>query len=1429
MKHIFSSLILLLLLIPYKAISSGFPLSRHISDIPVFAIVADNNDIVWVGTENGLLRYDSKNFKKYTFNPTDTTSLSDNSIRSLLVDSHGRLWVGTRNGLNLYNPSQDNFIQFLPDNNHPEKLNGRFIKSLVEDYYGMIWIATESEGLSVLNPDNMRIRNIAKSDNGGNLSSNNIEKAAIDREGAIWIATRIGLNYKKPDGTWQFFPVNNQPFSRESTNDIVTIAPDKNSGIWISSRDTTLHHLSLSGKLISVNTSQLVSTLYSDDQNNLFLGTVLGGLWKIAPGDSYPGQIEELIERNRELGAIRDIFIDRWQNKWIGAENGLFIHFANQRQFYGIKTENLKNNLSDISSLFEDNKGRTWIASRSKLLIREGTQWNSAQEIYPSLSKMQGFIYKLYETSNNSLWVGTFGHGLYHLDTNTGKLENFLLSDYLPKAPRDINNIWDIKQDKKGNLWIGTWGGGLVHYDTYNKSFAVYKHDHSDPLSLSSNKILSLLTDTNNKLWIGTDGGGLNSFCPESRTFTRHNLQKDHKAQILDRSILCLHEDSNGLIWIGSDGGGLLRYDPANDHLYVYNHLHGLINQSVKMILEDDSHNLWVSTNGGGIFRFDPQLENFVQFTQNDGLSSNRFQNGAGFKNHEGQLYFGGAEGFTFFNPASVTISDYSPRIMVTKILINNEKNDKSGNIYLHRFNQNKEIRLRPSDQLLSLDFTAIEYSPREHNYRYRLKGLNDKWINLGEYSHISLINLPHGKYTLELQSTNSDGLWTDNTHEIKVKVLPPLYKTPYFIVILMVVLLLSLYALHLHNVKGMKKRRQMLEKEVLRRTERINQQRNKLHKQNRILLAQKDELTARNKKIIDSTERIRLMTKKLHESDVMKIKFFTNISHEIRTPLTLVIGPLDQLIKKHSEAPEKERSTDIDYLLTMRHNAGKILRLFDQIITFRKMESGSLKLCKKRSNLPEFLNDIFFSFKDYAALQNIEMDFNDHTGGIVMDFDHEKTEKIFTNLLSNAIKFNKEHGKITVEVNTRLEENKIAVKDGETHNYKVEIMVQDTGIGIRENVKDKIFDMFYQEEEPSVHPADKGVGIGLSLAKSLVEMHNGKITVHSTPGEGSTFRFTLPIEATEAQSVKNLSLNQQNAGNPKGYIENSEKYVYQREQQSFPMLPKWPQKSVAAKDLHDKTLLVVEDNHDLCNYMANWLGEEFNILTARNGAEGLKIAEKNQPDLIITDIVMPVMGGLELLEKIKNNIETSHIPLILLSAKTSVEDKIEGMKLNADAYIAKPFHLQHLLFTVNSLMENRLLLQRKYRELFSFEPAETQTLTPDEKFLQRTKEVIEENISNPDFNINQLSKEVGVSRAGIYRKINALLNISVNTLIRNMRIRKAAKMLSTNSYYVNEIAFQVGFNDVQYFRKCFRKMYNMTPREYALKFAADPVEEENT
>jgi signal transduction histidine kinase/ligand-binding sensor domain-containing protein/DNA-binding response OmpR family regulator len=1381
-----------------------------IIDNPVYCMAMDSMDILWMGTEEGLIRYDSKNLKYYHYEPRDSFSLLDNSVRSILIDSKERIWLGTRNGLNLYNREKDNFIRFLPSDK-PDRSGGDFITSIVEDRDGFIWISTETNGLSRLDPEAYEFTGFKSSNNPSSIISNNIERVTIDESGDLWLGTREGIDYFDINSgeIIHYYKKENISTSLQD-NDILTLDADENGRVWISGRNGYLSCLDRNDEFHWMKIDFTVTAINAAG-SKLYLGTDRGKLF-YAHIDSI-SEISELqmheVFPGTAMGIVRSIFIDNWDNIWTGPENGLFVRYSKARQFTGVGSNSDKLPMSAVRDILIDSKGNQWMIKSNDAFLKKNGKMIRVNELIRS-GNQSGFkdFYTLFEDYSGFIWFGTFSNGLFRFDPLTGRLKNYRHNPVDNKS-LPHNCIWAIEEDGMKNLWIGSWGGGLIHYDREKDSFTGYQSTPGNPNSLSNDKIICLTLDSEGIIWIGTDGGGLNRFNPLTGNFINFTSDISDQESLTDNSITAIFEDSSNRLWIGTDGGGLLLMDRKDYSFKAYSSGHGLINGSVKGILEDREGKLWLSTNGGGIFMFIPEEERFIQFTKDDGLSGNRFYSGSATVDEMGNFYFGGMSGYTIFNPLEIDSDNLHPEIFISGISINNEDVSYTEEYGLQAIQTGNTLVFKPSQRIFTIDFSAVEYSHSNRNrYRYKILGYINEWNYLGEKASISFMNLPSGNYDLLIQGSNMDGIWNLDSKSIKLQILPPFYRTPWFILssVFMIISLVILW--NRMRMRELRERQRILQETVDERTKEVRSQALRLAQQNAELELQKEELAAKNEKILKSRERLRVMTKQVHEADEMKLRFFTNISHEFRTPLTLILGPLENLIQRF-----KYEDHVLDHLLTMRRNAGRLLRLIGQIMEFRKIDTGKLKLRASYSDISAFAKSIIESFKEYTDQKQIELIFHSEPEGIKIYFDEDKMDKILYNLLSNAIRFTSSGGKVVLSVS---ESDPREPDPSLPFNVPtVRIRISDTGRGIPADEIDHIFERFYQVKNPVFSGEKGGAGVGLALSKSLISLHKGLIEVQSTEGKGSAFDIYLPVGKSHLQTDEIIEARlEQITGDSHLYnslILNSEIERGVKDNKE--------------DDDEDKAkekikILLIEDSQELRKYLLGYFSKYYKVIEASDGRQGLSICKSEYPDIVISDIIMPEMDGLELCNKLKNDPDICHIPVILLTAKVSDEDKIEGLEKEADAYITKPFSPVTLQKTVENLLENRRKLQEKYRRDILLEPEELKLESNEEVLLRKAMKIVEANISNPDFNVNIMSREIGVSRAALYRKLKALTNQSVNVFVRNIRLKRAAQLLEQNKVSVSEVAYMVGYNDVQYFRKCFTKQYNATPTQYAEKFS---------
>ncbi len=793
----------------------------------------------------------------------------------------------------------------------------------------------------------------------------------------------------------------------------------------------------------------------------------------------------------------------------------------------------------------------------------------------------------------------------------------------------------------------------------------------------------------------------------------------------------------------------------------IFKQTEGLPDDVILGILNDNKGNLWLSTtNGISKLRINEDSIDhhfqylFVNYDKSDGLQGKAFNEGAAYKTSKGELIFGGANGINIFKPEEIITVNNDFNIVISDLLIFNKsiiRNDiiNGRKILEKSITQTKEIRLSHKENVITFEFTALNYFHQEkRKFKYMLEGFNEQWLETdGSQRKATYTNLDPGEYIFYVKSTDNEGIWSENKASVKLIISPPWWLT-YYSIIGYFIIFLSLFVLVRNIIIS-----------------RIRVKRN--------------------------IEIERLQAKNIHEADLMKLRFFTNISHEFKTPLTLIISPMEKILKTISD----------DYLSNqlklIYNNALRLLKLVNQLMDFRKLDAGGLKLQATKNDIISFTNKVIESFNFEAKERNIDFSFQSKSPILEMWFDKDKMEKILYNLISNAFKYTPDEGKISVKIKSKIDVNY-------TNNplyHQVEISIENTGPGIPKDKTLKIFDRFYQLDESNI---SSGTGIGLTLTKELIELHYGLIIVKSIPGKITKFTILLPFES---QHLKSYEISEITEIDSKEIIHYKEFKVDKIENIQL------DNKKIEKNE--KPILLIIEDNADLRYFLKQEFLNDFEIIEAINGLQGEEKALEFIPDMIISDILMPITNGIDLCKKLKSNELTSHIPIILLTSQSEDDQIIKGYETGADDYITKPFSISVIRARINNIIISRKKLQDQFQKA---KKLPSKVITPsslDQKFLSKISEIVEKNISNNEFDATSFSVEIGMSRAQLYRKMKSLTGFSVNEYIRNVRLNKSVEMLLNKNFNVNEAAYAVGFNQVSYFTKCFTEYYGMSPTKY--------------
>jgi signal transduction histidine kinase/DNA-binding response OmpR family regulator len=949
-------------------------------------------------------------------------------------------------------------------------------------------------------------------------------------------------------------------------------------------------------------------------------------------------------------------------------------------------------------------------------------------------------IVSLFLDRENVLWIGTYFGGLNSFD---GK--RFTHYKHDPDDPKSLgdNSIWEIFEDSQNNIWIGTLTQGVDLFDRRRKEFYHYRIGGVN--SIHSSYITSFMEDKNGSLWIGT-GYGIDVLDKQTGRFTHYLNRSSDSTTLSNNSVFSILEDSRGLIWVATHGG-LNLFDKKTKTFSAFTE--GLPHNSLLTLLEDDHANLWVST-PHGISNIsvsykpgqkDSLTLDFKNYDEADGLQGKQFNENAAFKTSVGELIFAGSKGFNLFKPRDIGINKTRPKVIFTDFQIFNKSvrigeviNDKT--VLTRTILQTDTLVLDHSDNVFSLEFASLSFfHPEKARYKYIMEGFNKDWTTTdASQRRVTYTNLDPGVYAFKVKASNNDGVWNDTPATLVISVLPPFWKTKTAFVLYALGILCAL----------------LLARWLILVNERMN-----------FRIQQEREEAQR-----------------MHELDMMKIKFFTNVSHEFRTPLTLILTPLEKMLKQAGESELRNQ-----YHLIHR-NARRLLNLVNQLLDFRKMEVQEIKYNPSEGDIVKFVREVFYSFSDLSEKKNVKFTFHSSVQQLETLFDQDKLEKILFNLLSNAFKFTPQNGLVSVE---------LGIKTVDDMKW-LSVSVKDSGIGIPLDKQEKIFERFFQNDLPK-SMVNQGSGIGLSITREFVKIHGGSITVASEPEKGSCFTVVLPLNEIVhhelAESVEAAQVSGEDANNEHLLLEHSSKKTL---------------------------LLLVEDNEDFRFYLKDNLKLHYSIVEARNGNEGLQRALAFLPDLIVSDIMMPEMNGIELCRKIKTDQRLSHIPVILLTARTAEEQKIEGFESGANDYVTKPFSFEILQSRIRNLIAQREAFQKTFHKHIDVRAADVQITSLDEKLIRNAVKVVEDHLSDPDFSVEEFSHELGMSRVHLYKKLLSLTGKAPLEFIRTIRLQRAAQLLEKSQLTVSEIAYQVGFNNPKYFSKYFKDHFNVLPSVYAHK-----------
>ena len=1302
-----------------------------IPDNDVTGFLKDHLGFLWIGTGNGLVRYDGYNFVTYQHNPKNISSINNNFIFTIYEDKERVLWVGTWYGLEKFNRTTGTFIHYTPDPSADENNLGNEVYTIHEDKYRTLWVGS-GNGLYKFDRTTEKFKVFRyDSTDSGSIYDNVISWIFEDNEGSLWFGGRGGLdklNFEtgKFEHYWNDSTNRNKVWGQNTSKYwINSIYGDNKGSIWLGTHMGIVEFNPGSGNfnqyIPTPGTKPNVMAPFCTDLSGVLWVAALNGLY--AFDIKSKKFIDHYSHDYTEPGSLSSdylfsVYFDRTGTLWVGTIGG------------GIDKLNLKKN--SIKSYNLDSRVISFIEDKGILFVKadnEGFKYGwfkfnpATEEISFNPFGKNNVVWK---ENSGDLWFEDKAGGLYKKDYRSNIKYFYDISGKIFNKP--ISYVYENKK----RFWIGTEGHGLYFLD--RATLKIYKFPN---IKISVSLIYE---DSYGLLWIQTRYGKLLCFDQKQGTVTKFMPDPKVSGSIIGRQVRCIYEDKKNRLWFASNQG----LDKYNRKTKKFTHY--LLNNAIEGILEDDHGFLWLATNKG-VLKFDPEQNLFKNFDVSNWISVKYGGFQMSFRADNGEMYFAGLKGFIRFHPDSLKVNKSIPPVVITSFKIFNKEAKLDTAI-----SEKKIIYLPYSENNISFEFAALNYtSPQKNQYAYIMEGLDKDWFYSGSRRYASYSNLDPGEYVFRVKGSNNDGIWNETGTSISIIITPPWWETWQAYSLFGFLFLSLLYGLRRYEL-------------------------NRLSFKNRVTM---------NEAVLREREKI----------DKLKSNFFANISHEFRTPLTLILGPAEKIIS------ESNGNNNLKEAGIIKRNSIRLLQLVNQLLDLSKLESGKLKLGSSRNNIVSFVKGAALSFESISEEKDITLKINSEKEYIELYFDKEKMMKILSNILSNAFKFTPKNGKITV-----------SIKESSISSSSVEIKIKDTGIGISKDEIPKLFDRFYQVDS-SFTKEHEGTGIGLALTKELVELHHGSISVESerdNPGIGTKGWTEITIRLPVGKDHLKIEEIQEDGKDRQEFLVNEQ----------FPLLKEDEKKSNIGAEIisskEDKTIiLIVEDNYDMREYIKESLVEGYIVEEAVNGEQGLRKSENIIPDLIISDMMMPKLDGNEMTRILKNNEKTSHIPVIILTAKSGQESKLEGLQTGADDYLTKPFDIRELKIRIENLIKIRKKLQEKYGK---GEPVhihdEKKLRKIDEQFLDKVLKIINEHISDENFSIEDFSSEIGMSRTQLHRKLKALVGKSASQYLRSVRLLKAKKMIEEEKGNISEIAYSVGFSSPAYFSRCFKEEFGYPPSD---------------
>ena len=1269
--------------------------AQGLTENTIGCIAQDSLGYIWIGTREGLNRYDGYSCRNYYPSP-GKGNLRNGHIQNVFVDSNSKIWVKNGAGIDCYLPDNDGFEPLSITFGDRQITN---VNDVIESG-GLKWLATNNYGLLGLKPCQKEV-DISFDDRG----SSHLFCKKDDEH--FWVYGNQGIqlfNSRKRQFVEDIKVPSVAVRSWTQYKDLLWIG-DYN-GVWVYDGKELLRLKDFAQGLGSDFNEDIdivvTSMVVSDDK--LWISTDGKGIYTVEFNNklSIKNINSQSSSQSISTDAIRCLYADRDHNVWIGTvHNGVNVVPHWQKRFYNLKYTNETPDAphGNFSNFLEDKNNQLWAASFDGLC--RINQHNMTVEEYVAKGTV---INAITIDWNGDIFLASYNKGLLKYSPSSG-----VLSD----VPLPGNNFFEgisvnaLLTDHSGNIWIGSQA--LYLYDQEQKEIKKVAEGN-----IAS--VICLMQDRNHDIWVGTVYG-LYHIDADTKHVNQYAAHKDKPFKLSSSWINTLYEDQADNIWVGTNGGGLNRISPDNHEIKIIQD-ESLSSQVVHGITQDKNGHIWFTTNSG-LVAMNVENGNLEVFDYADGLINNQYIDDSMFLSYSGKMLCGGEKGIDYFYPEQIKTNPNAPNVILNGAFLEEvrDNNTVTTKIKERMHINNDTLVIDYNQSSFGFSFTGIDYAnPEKIQYACRLEGFNTDWLNLKNRRTVNYGHVPPGIYTFMVRAANSDEVWSDPS-KVTIIVKPPFTQTIYAYVLYLSIILIILYVIYRYS----------LERKLLK---------------NRLDYEHKER-------------------ERIEELNQLKLRLFTHISHEFRTPLSLIIAPVQELLSRYAK-----RGAQSKELETIHSNANKLKVLVNQVLELRKIESGAIQLKRTHLDLVSLIKSSCESFQHWARQKNITLSFESAQDKLIMNLDQSLIEKVIYNLLSNAIKFTQEGA---VKVHLKVEGQRCLVT------------VSDSGVGISKDDQQQLFDLFYRAEDSEFKA--EGSGVGLALTKEVVELHQGQLSVESELGKGSCFTFSLPYE--ELSSHQDVDI----------------------EEHVIDNLPE------AEKDL--TKVLLVEDNAELRAFLKSRLEQHYLLIESENGREALEKAYEEQPQIILSDVMMPEMDGWELCRQIKSDIKISHIPIILLTALGESEHIVKGLDIGADAYISKPFNLEHVESLIRNLLKNRELLASSYKQGGTEKIDTSQLSGLDQQLLDDAHKLVVENINQPDFSVQMLSDHLNMSRVNLHTKLKALCNLTPSDFIMQIRLQEACKLLKTKNYPISEIADLTGFSTASHFSRSFKKQFGGSPSDY--------------